>query len=135
MPNRIWKHYCPKLGREIITGKISCDFCYQEGQYVGWGYSMIEAMGQYQWRYGLKPIGTHRSYAVKLFITAHVICEACHGKGLIDIDYGENYRICEVCHGNGWVLAWSEEQFDEVRKQILDRYPNAGVDWWRKNES
>jgi len=57
MPHRVWKHRCTESGSEAVTGVEVCPDCKRRGDSDGWKYSMIEAMGAYQERTGLKPIG------------------------------------------------------------------------------
>jgi len=67
MPQKMWKHRCPKGGGGLSwSGSPGCDTCGEPGEYDGWHPGMHEAMARYQSKYGLKPIGPHRKMADEL---------------------------------------------------------------------
>ncbi len=104
-----------------------CPTCGDVGEYDGWHYSMQEAMGAYQRRYGLKPIGPHRRLADELFAGATIACPLCNGRGLRDADAGEGYLECVLCSSTGQLMRLSAEEFQARRREVLAAYPDASV--------
>ena len=112
----------------ILLGHVTCDECGQAGEYDGPQYSMIEAIGAYQRRTGLKAVGLHRKMADELFHQRFVACAGCHGQGLIDYHHGVGYIVCGNCHGNGYIFNGSKEEWQDIREQVLGSFPDAIVD-------
>lgn len=127
MPHKMWKHQC-KDGPTVAMGTEICPDCGTRGEYDGWWYSRIDAMSQYQKRTGLKPIGPHRPMADDLLERHMKMCEQCNGRGLLDINNGENYESCPLCQGIGCLFDGSLEQLESLRRRILASYPDAALD-------
>jgi hypothetical protein len=128
MPHKRWKHICPSTKSAVRLGARKCTSCGQEGEYDGWGYSRIEAMGAYQRFYGLKPIGPHRPMADELLSPLIKLCEKCQGEGLLSAESAEDYHICATCNGTGRLLACSQETWNAARRQLLQAFPDEAVD-------
>src|SRR5262249_47716294 len=107
MPWRAWVHEGPIEPRKSWWGPEVCPKCRRKGRFIGWRYSMIEAMGAYQDFYGLKPIGRHRLFADNLLSPLVERCATCNGEGLLDDPSTSNYRLCSDCRGTGRTLACS----------------------------
>ncbi len=138
MPNKKWKHHCPNRGgAEITLGKEVCDDCGQRGEFAGWGHSMVEAMGAYQRRTGLKPIGPHRSLADKILAGHYKPCPTCHGSGLVEDADGENAHWCPMCQGKEYLFDGTPEEetalMDEIRKEYPDAFQAAQFHFVRKD--
>jgi hypothetical protein len=86
---------------------------------------MIEAMGAYQKRTGLKPIGAHRALADNILSPHMEVCARCNGKGLVDIEDGEDWKICPTCGGEQYLFRESKEEFDAIRSKILLAFPDC----------
>ena len=116
MPHKTWKHTCSaSRGQEIITG----------GEFAGWGYSLVEAMGAYQRRTGLKPIGPHRSLADAKMDERFKDCPTCAGTGLVEDADEENAHTCLTCHGEQYLFDGTPEELKALRAQIRKEYPTA----------
>jgi RecJ-like exonuclease len=89
---------------------------------------MHEAMGRYQNKYGLKPIGPHRRLADELFADASVACVSCKGRGLLDGSTTEAWIHCPRCQGMGFVWRRSAGQVEALRRQVLQAFPDAAVE-------
>ncbi|MCP9474549.1 MAG: hypothetical protein NNA19_04785 [Nitrospira sp.] len=128
MPQKMWKHTCPEDGKSFWMGAPFCSRCEGPGEYDGWHYSMLEAMASCQSFYGLKPIGPHRRMADELFNDAGVECEACGGRGLRDVNAGASYERCGACRGFGMLFSKPAEEIAEIRRLVLDAFPDAAAD-------
>jgi len=129
VPQRFWKHFCPNYNCETSTGSAVCCSCGQKGEYVGWGYSIIEAMAAYQQRTGLKPAGPHRTMADELLGPLFRVCDVCGGKELLTIAGGSDWKDCPACAGNCCVPTASKAAWEEARRQVLCIFPDADVKW------
>lgn len=128
MPHRVWKHYCTVTKITVWTPRQEiCGECSKKGKYDGWGYSMIEAMAMYQRLTGLKAIGPHREYADKHFANTIRLCNNCNGTGLHDVGSGKSYRFCHTCNGTGKVFCSNDKEIERIRRRVLKRFPDAGV--------
>src|SRR5262249_20609951 len=127
MPLRRWKHLCGCGGKGALYVVPNCERCGVPGEYVGWDWSMHEAMGRYQSWYGFKPIGPHRKLVDELFGPRVVRCSTCGGSGLKDIDSGQAYGVCDSCAGDGRLFDGSESEFERLRQEVLARYPDSGA--------
>jgi hypothetical protein len=127
MPHKTWTHFCDVSQAIVQTGSEVCRSCGNRGEYTGWGYSMHEAMWAYQQQTGLKPVGPHRPLADRLFSSRLVACEACHGKGLHDVNHGEGWELCPRCKGAGYLFDGTAEEFKAIRQEVLSRFPDADV--------
>jgi hypothetical protein len=123
MPHRVWTHCCGESGSIIQLGAEVCSDCKRRGNFDGWQYSMIEAMGAYQQRTGLKPIGPHRQLADEHLKGFFELCRACGGRGLLD--GGARWRTCPECQGTTSFLVGDPLTLVHVRRQILDAFPDA----------
>ena len=85
-------------------------------------------MGRYQNMYGLKPIGPHRRLADELFAGVSVACQTCSGRGLLDVNAGEAWIPCQDCFGMGLVWTCTPEEVQALRRQVLETFPDAGVE-------
>jgi len=128
MPQKMWKHTCPEGGRSFWMGTSFCSSCGEVGEYDGWHYSMHEAMAKYQICYGLKPIGPHRPMADELFREATITCETCGGRGLRDIHEGASWEHCRACRGLGIHFTKPAAEIAEIRRRILDAFPDAAAE-------
>jgi uncharacterized protein (DUF983 family) len=104
-----------------------CPACGEGGKYDGWHHSMIEAIGAYQRRYGLKPIGPHRQLADQLFTGATCTCPLCGGRGLLDAEVEDGYTECPLCRGTGRLMLLDAEEFHARRREVLVAYPDAAA--------
>ena len=104
-----------------------CEDCGRRGCPAGWSRSIIEMMGAYQRRTGLKPIGPHRPLADELLGPLTRRCQTCAGQGLLDAEQGEGWRYCPACDGLGTYLAGTAAEIAEARRRILDAFPNAAT--------
>jgi hypothetical protein len=134
MPQKMWKHSCPKSGSLAGSGSRhwmgapQCSSCGGLGQYDGWHPGMHEAMAQYQTFYRLKPVGRHRQMVDELFKSAKAKCQTCDGRGLRDTANGSEWRTCSVCRGLGSLFTRTADEFDTLRRRVLAAYPDAGAD-------
>jgi hypothetical protein len=128
MPQKMWKHTCPEVGRSLWMGTPICSSCRGHGEYDGWHYSTHEAMASYQSCYGLKPIGPHRPMADKLFGEATVTCEACEGRGLRDVQERAGWEHCPACRGLRVRFTKATDEIAEIRRRILDAFPDASAE-------
>jgi hypothetical protein len=124
MPHKFWKHTCTEKG-EIGLGVEVCPDCGEHGTYDGWHFSVIEFMGAYVQRTGLKPYGAHRVLADKLIESRMKNCPQCDGRGMIDINHGESYKICSMCHGKLAIFDGSQEELESLQQEVLRAYPYA----------
>ena len=127
MPHRIWKHQCMGEDHFVRLGREQCDTCGAIGQYDGWGYNRIEAMGAYQRRTGMKPLGPHRVFTDELLSPLMRSCEICSGRGLIPIEEEGACCYCPACEGTKVLRNVSDEVFEEARQKVLKEYPDAAV--------
>jgi hypothetical protein len=127
MPIAMWKHNCKNAGSLIRMGSSVCQTCGASGEFDGWHLSMHEAMARYQSRYGLKPIGPHRTMADNLFSAVTVTCNTCGGRGLRDLDWGASCEICGVCRGLGCLFSASVTDLIEIRLRVLEAFPDAAA--------
>lgn len=124
MTHVFWKHKC-KGGGEIGLGVEICPTCGKRGTYDGWHYSVIEFMGAYTRRTGLKPYGTHRALADELIESRMKTCPQCNGRGVIDINNGESCTRCSMCNGDLSIFDGSQEELEALRQKVLRVYPYA----------
>ncbi len=127
MPYKSWKHHCAQRQCEVITHQEYCEHCGRQGTFTGWRYNRIEAAGAYSHFTGLKAAGPHRPLADELLADFVLPCEACSGRGLLDVDNGADYRICPMCSGAGRTLKVDPDIFSAARLQILMIYPDAAL--------
>lgn len=113
MPRRHYQHICKDHKLRMINWS-PCNLCGAPGKYVGWNYSGIERMGHFQRLYGLAPHGPHHRFLEELPL--YEWCEACSGKGLFDVEDGEDYERCGVCDGIGRRLRCSPEELDAAQQ-------------------
>ena len=126
MPHPAWKHYCTEHGSIVMAGSATCSSCGALGQYDGWHFGRIEAMGAYQRRTGFKPIGEHRFLADMILAPLLRPCELCGARGLIGV--GENeWQRCPQCHGAMFVRNVLDPVFEAAQRRILRVYPGAAV--------
>lgn len=124
MTRRFWKHNCQGKG-EIGRGVEICPDCGERGTYDGWHYSVVEFMGAYVSRTGLKPYGAHRALADELIEPRMKSCPQCDGRGVIDINNGESCTRCSMCKGNLCIFDGNQEELEALREKVLQVYPNA----------
>jgi hypothetical protein len=124
MPHKFWKHNC-KGGSEIGRGVEICPDCGERGTYDGWHYSVVEFMSVYSRRTGLKPYGAHRALADKLLNPRFKTCKTCNGRGVIDINNGEDCKNCSTCNGDLSIFDGSQEELETLRQEVLRVYPYA----------
>jgi hypothetical protein len=127
MPHRIWKHQCTNNDYFIWLGLEQCETCGKFGEYDGWGYNMVEAMGAYQRRTGMKPLGPHRALTDEFLSPLMRSCEICNGMGLIPIEEEGTCCYCPACKGTKVLRTVSDEVFEVARQQVLKEYPEATV--------
>jgi diguanylate cyclase (GGDEF)-like protein len=128
MPQKMWKHRCPKGGGGLSwSGSPMCGSCGRSGEYDGWHPRMHEAMARYQSQYGLKPIGPHRRLADELLGAAKEECSGCRGRGLVDASDGSTWQVCEPCRGFGSCFTKPAEEIETLRRRILATYPDAAA--------
>jgi RecJ-like exonuclease len=129
MPIKMWKPKCTDCEgkRFALTGTPVCGTCGTPGEYDGWHFGMHEMMAQYQSRFGLKPIGLHRKLADELFSKVTVKCHVCDGKGIRNLNGGESYEICGICRGLGSLFAGPLTELIEIRRRILEAFPDAAA--------
>ena len=119
MPNKLWNHQCGE--DEQITGRAVeiCPACGKQGQYAGWRFSVTELMSMYQRRTGLPPIGAHRPFADKLLRRRFKSCESCNGRGILDVNHGEDWKECPECQGAQYIFDGDSEDLKLLRAGIL----------------
>lgn len=128
MPQKMWKHRCPKGGGGLSwSGSPGCSRCGEPGEYDGWHPGMHEAMARYQSKYGLKPIGPHRKMADELLGSLNEKCESCNGRGLRDTATG-SWQVCPACRGFGSFFTRPAYEIQVLRRRVLAAYPDAGAD-------
>ena len=104
---------------------------------AGWHWSRLEIMAFRQNLYRLKPRGPHRNLAERLFAEHRIRCVDYDGRGLLDDDAGQSFKVCGFCSGAGFLLQLSEMEFDAIRATVVAKFPEAGVDprlhaWMRR---
>jgi hypothetical protein len=125
MPRPFWKHPC--CGRDTtLTDRLACLTCGAPGTFAGWGLTMHEAMGRYQYVHGLLPVGPHRPLADRLFRGTRRACGKCGGDGLLASDE-RACRACPSCEGTGAFWAIDADAIEAIRKRILDEFPAAAA--------
>jgi hypothetical protein len=125
MPHRVWKHHCKESDSEVLLGVEVCPDCNYCGIYDGWHYSMFEAMGAYQQRTGLKPIGPHRGLADQLLDPLFSLCQDCNGRGVLEDR--DRWRLCPGCDGAIATLVADHRAVSDALRKILEAFPNASV--------
>lgn len=128
MPQKMWKHRCPKGGGLSRSGSPVCRTCGEPGEYDGWHPGMHEAMARYQSKYGLKPIGPHRKMADELLGSLNESCEPCDGRGLRDTANGRSWQVCAACRGFGSFFTRPAYEIQALRRRVLAAYPDAAAD-------
>jgi diguanylate cyclase with GGDEF domain len=129
MPQKMWKHRCPKGGAGLSwSGSPGCSTCGGTGEYDGWHPGMHEAMARYQSMYRLKPIGPHRKMADELLGSISKKCEPCGGRGLRDTANGHSWQVCEACRGFGAFFTRPAHEIQALRRRVLAAYPDAAAD-------
>jgi hypothetical protein len=124
MPLKFWKHQCPGRSPHWTADSTPCG-CGNPKVYDGWHNSRFEAMAWYQKRHGLKPIGSHRALADRLFKGASAVCTACSGRGYFDAAGGISFEPCDKCCGAGHSLTISADRHSALRAQVLAMFPDA----------
>ena len=128
MPQKMWKHRCPKGGGGLSwSGSPGCSTCGEPGEYDGWHPGMYEAMARYQSKYGLKPIGPHRTMADELLGSLNEKCKPCDGRGLRDTATG-NWQVCAACRGFGYFFTRPAYEIQALRRRVLAAYPDAAAE-------
>jgi hypothetical protein len=51
-------------------------------------------------------------------------CPECGGRGMLDINSGEDYRICPTCKGNGYLFTGTPDELEAIRQVILEEFPD-----------
>jgi diguanylate cyclase (GGDEF)-like protein len=129
MPQKMWKHRCPKGGGGLSwTGSPVCRTCGEPGDYDGWHPGMYEAMARYQSKYGMKPIGPHRKMADELLGALNEKCGPCDGRGLRDTAHGSSWQVCAACRGFGSFFTRPGYEIQALRRRVLAAYPDAAAD-------
>jgi hypothetical protein len=117
---------CTPCDDSSIFFTPTCLLCGQPGKFYGWWLGRYERMAQYQYIYGLKVDGPHSSMARRLLFPMRKPCPDCGGRGLSWSEArASDTRPCTSCEGTGEFLACSQEEFDALRRQVLDAYPEA----------
>ena len=93
--------------------------------------NMFQAMARYQALKGLKPVGPHRTLADSLLKNITCKCDTCGGTGLYGTYGGLGWRVCPACQGLGETYRISLDELQALRRQVLDRYPDAAPPGWR----
>lgn len=128
MPHRVWKHRCTSEGAEVLLGRQICERCGQTGIDDGWHYSTVEMMWAFQTLTGFKPIGQHGKLVHELLLGPHRRgCDTCKGRGLLDVEGGNTWRLCPECDGFGAFLNATSGEIAEIRKRIMDAFPDSVV--------
>ena len=126
MPHPTWTHTCQKTGRTKSDWKpFRCWRCFGQAEFSGWSSSVVEMMGSYQRRYGLKCMGPHRRLADELLRDAFAPCAACRGAGVVGDGAHGSWVLCESCAGLGTLPAVSEEEIERRRAIVLAAFPDA----------
>ena len=89
---------------------------------------MHEAMARYQTLYGLKPIGAHRQMADELFNDVTILCKACGGQSLRDVNSGASWERCISCRGLGILFTKPAAEIAGIRRRVLDAFSGAAAD-------
>ena len=122
-PQRMWKHFCRSTGDaggEVLNGREICDECGQTGVFDGWHHNIYGMMGRYQRLTGFRPIGPHRPLVDQLLLRR--CCEACGGRGFLDIDEGSGWRECACCGGGGYFLTGTPAEIAEIQRRIAAEF-------------
>lgn len=127
MPSRMWKYKCGCPVDPMSGGKSFCPNCGTAKEFTGWHFSIYEKMAIYQTHYGLKPIGDHASMARELFAPFTVMCQACGGRGVRDLNEDTSYEICKVCRGLGSLFSGPLNTLFKLRQKVLDAFPKASA--------
>jgi hypothetical protein len=123
MPHKMYKHVCRGRG-EVTEGASVCRFCGQKATFGFWSHSVVEFMGRYQERSGLKALGPHRQYADRLLALVLTPCGVCGGTGLIE-QGEERCWQCSECAGRGTMPAPTDPFVQEIVRLVCERYPDA----------
>ncbi len=126
MPYPLWKHGPCCSDRTWLSSQPACTECNRPGVFDGWHLSMHEAMAQYQYVYGLKPLGPHRALADGLLTPLRAGCSRCDGRGIVTIAGGE-WLACARCEGTGGTWAVSDLTLQATMATVLDRFPAAAA--------
>ncbi len=89
---------------------------------------MYEAMLDYQRSCGLKPIGPHRRLANQVFAGAFTSCQACDGRGILDGGAPDTHALCPSCDGHGQLAAVPDDEIEQRRALVLEKYPDTACD-------
>ncbi len=127
MPLKRWRYTCCSGAEEVLATTESCPTCGQPGEYAGWIYDRVESMAIYQKIHGLKPVGTHRALADRLFAELTTTCFYCRGNGLLDGPSEHSYTTCPMCKGNGYFLNADTATADRLRAEVVAEYPDAAA--------
>jgi hypothetical protein len=125
MPLKRWTHPCCDREKGTLHTTPACLQCGASGEYASWHWTMHEAMARYQTWYGLKPVGPHRRFTDELFAARTSGCAVCDGSGLEDVDQGSAYRLCCVCGGTGKRFEGTDEDFEQLRQEVVSLYPES----------
>jgi hypothetical protein len=126
MPHKVWTHFCPVDAENVRVATEECSLCGKRGAFDGWGYSMVERMGAYQRRTGLKPMGSHRPLADRLLAHLFRDCPVCAGRDLLDNGDEQSWHFCIECDGTGRIIA-DRAEFEQARMEVLRVFPDAAV--------
>jgi hypothetical protein len=106
-------------------GRPVCEDCGRPGEFIGWGYSRLEAMAEYTKRTGLAPIGPHRGLADDMLDGWFEPCPICRGNGLVEAEGEQAWKDCPGCLGSRYLFKGTPQEFEEVRSRILRLFPKA----------
>lgn len=126
MPRPGWRHYCIPHKKELRTGEEVCPECGVRGRFDGWKVSLIERMGMYQRRTGMKPMGPHRVLTDLLLDPMLKECDHCQGDGVVTLA-DESWSICPRCQGLMFVRTVDAALYDETRRRIAREFPEEAV--------
>ena len=125
MPHPMWRHPCCSP-EATLSAPADCPRCGQPSEFAGCWRSVIELMGQYQYVYGLRPLGPHRALANGLLNPLRTRCAACHGSGIISVSV-DVWRACVVCEGTGGMWVATEAELQAAYLRIFGAFPDAGA--------
>lgn len=133
MPFRMF-HPCPVHpdaapyhGRPRDFGVPHCPICRAPQAFDCWGPRLLEMQAAHEYAYGLRDSkGPWNLMVRQLLDPRRESCRTCEGRGILTQDL-DHWRQCPSCEGTGGHWTCSLEEVEALRKQIVERYPEAGI--------
>ena len=126
MPQPLWHHVCED-NTGILIEHPECCICLGAGVLDGWYLTAEEAAACYEYVFGMRSGGPHRALADARFRGMRRPCSGCGGEAIITFKGGTGWARCPQCEGTGGLWISPQRDVEDMRKAILERFPDAGV--------